>query len=375
MSMNRTIHTAFLPLLDAAPLIVAADKGFAEAENIDLRLVRETSWANVRDRLSVGHFEVAHLLAPLPVAAALGLSPNDPSVIAPMALGLGGNTVTISSRLAARIKRLTHFSGVDAAAAGTALKTALRGWEKDTGSRPVFAVVHRFSSHNLDLRYWLSASGIEPDDEVDIVIVSPSLMPSMLVEGKIDGFCVGEPWGSAAVAAGAGHILTSKASIWRSSPEKVLGVNSELLEREPEVVHGLIRSVYRAAQWCSDRANGEELVSLLQAPHRLNIPMERLYPAMSGKFHDLNGAPALIEDFYIPFEKAANFPWQSHALWFYTQMVRWGLAKWDAALVEKVEGAYRPDVYRAALASLNLDLPAASSKVEGALMQPENLAS
>ena len=248
--MITELSAGFLPLTDSAILIAARELGFAEAEGIALNLVRETSWANVRDKLAVGQFEISHALAPMPIAANLGLTPFDTRLIAPMALGLGGNAITVSNSLLARMQDGSGFSGLDATAAGRALAEVV-DTGKSRGAKPLqFSVVHPFSGHNFELRYWLSASGIIPDTDIEVVILPPSLMADALASGQIDGYCVGEPWNSVGVARAAGRIVTTKSSIWASSPEKVLAVREDWAGDNADTLHALLRALYRSAEWC-----------------------------------------------------------------------------------------------------------------------------
>ena len=362
---RHAVRAGFIPLLDACVLIVAHEKGFDKEQGIELELQRETSWANIRDRMSVGHFDVAHMLAPLPVAASIGLLPMPTNICAPFALGLGGNAVTISNQLANELHDTGFWEGVDPLANGRALEAVLRA--KGTARRPVLAVVHPYSGHNYELRYWLAACGIDPDLDVEIVFVPPSMMPDALRSEHIDGFCVGEPWNTVAVDAGLGHVLTVKSKIWRSSPEKVLGVRNQFEADQPQTVAALIRALYGAAQWCGERENASELSEILSRPVYLDLPKEVFLPALEGSFKDLSGKAHKVDDFFLPFARAATFPWRSHALWFYTQMVRWGHTVYSEEHATKVQAVYRSDLYRAALQSLDADLPSASLKVEGAL--------
>jgi NitT/TauT family transport system ATP-binding protein len=364
MSARHAITAGFMPLLDSALIVVAKAQGFAEEEGIDLTLMRETSWANIRDRLAVGHFQVAHMLAPMPTACNLGLTPLAARTIAPMALGLGGNAVTVSKALWDAMAGEGATADLDAVRAGRALKAALAGRR---GRAPRLAVVHPHSGHNYELRYWLAACGIDPDRDVEIVILPPPLMADALGAGTIDGYCVGEPWNTAAVARGHGHIATVKAAIWRSSPEKVLGVQAEWAERHPDALAALLRALYRAARWCAEPTHRAALAHLLAGPAYVDRPADWLLPALSGAIDVGGGATVAVEDFFVPHAKAATFPWKSHALWFYTQMVRWGQVPHDATNVAIARDTYRPDLYRAALKPLGVALPAANAKVEGAL--------
>jgi ABC-type nitrate/sulfonate/bicarbonate transport system substrate-binding protein len=367
MSMPHQITAGFMPLLDSSLLVAAKEMGFAEAEGVDLQLVRETSWANIRDRLAVGHFQVAHMLAPMPIACNLGLTPLAAPTIAPLALGLGGNAVTVSNALWAAMAAHGAQPDLDPAAAGAALK-AVVSERLSAGRAPLrFAVVHPHSGHNYELRYWLAACGIDPDRDVEVVILPPPLMADALGAGNIDGYCAGEPWNTAAVELGHGHIATVKAAIWKGSPEKVLGAHAQWAEQHPKALGALLRAIYRAALWCSEASNREELAALLSGAGYVDRPDEWMLPALSRKMRVGDGEIVEVEDFFVPFAKAATFPWKSHALWFYTQMVRWGQTAHNKANEAIARETYRPDLYRAALKPSGVALPGANAKVEGAL--------
>lgn len=367
------VHAGFLPLVDAALLIAAREKDFAREEGIDLHLSRETSWANIRDRLSVGHFDVAHMLAPLPIAANLGLSPLDVPFIAPMALGLGGNAVTVSNKLWAALADAGAPSDGDPVKVGAALRQVIWG-RQSASERPLtFAVVQSFSGHHYELRYWLAACGIDPGRDVTITVVPPPLMVDALRSGRIDGYCVGEPWNSAAVHDGSGRIVTTKSSIWRSSPEKVLGVTREWAEANAETLAALLRALHRASLWCEDESNALELAALLAQPQYLDVPEQVVLPALVNEIALGDSQPKRVADFLIFAGKAATFPWQSHALWFYSQMVRWGQVAHSADHALAARLSYRPDLYRQALAGLGVAMPGASAKIEGALSERTHL--
>ncbi|HML91725.1 CmpA/NrtA family ABC transporter substrate-binding protein [Methyloceanibacter sp.] len=365
MSPDYCVDIGFLPLLDSAVLVAAREKNFAEAEGLDLALVREHSWASIRDRLAVGHFQAAHMLGPMPIAFNLGLAPLAKHTIAPMALGLGGNAVTVSRNLWAAMKDNGASGGFDPASAGVALGKVIAA--QSGAGRPRFAVVHPHSGHNYELRYWLAACGIDPDKDVEIVIVPPPLMPDALASGQIEGYCVGEPYNSASAIAGTGRIITTKSMIWRSSPEKVLGVSTNWAEANPDALDRLLRALYRAAQWCGVTSNHEELASLLARPDYIGCPPEWLLPALSGQIWTGDGEVIAMDDFFVPHAKAATFPWKSHALWFYSQMVRWGQVEASPHNEAVARDSYRPDLYRSALGSIGAALPGANAKVEGAL--------
>ena len=368
--MSHTIITAgFMPLTDSVLLVLAEQQGFASAEGLSLRLVRETSWANIRDRVGIGHFDVAHMLAPMPVAANLGLSPLPVPFIAPMVLGHGGNAVTVSLALWAQMLANGATDDLDPATTGLALAASVRASTK----RLRFGVVHQESSHNYELRYWLAASGVAPDRDVEIVVLPPPLLPDALASGAIDGYCVGEPWGGVAVRAGHGRIVTTKSHIWRSSPDKVLGMRAAWADANPDTLAALIRALHKAALWCSTPANLPEAARIMAQPQFLDKPADLIAGALTGHLAIGADASRQVERFYVPYAGAANFPWKSHAVWFYAQMVRWGQVKANAQSLALAAAAYRPDLYRAAIAALGVPVPRDDYKIDGLITGPVDL--
>jgi NitT/TauT family transport system ATP-binding protein len=351
----------FMPLLDCASLVVAAERGFAAEEGLELALVRETSWANIRDRVVIGHFDAAHMLGPMTVASTLGIGHVRVPVIAPFALGLGGNAITVSLRLWEQMTQEGATVGAKPGVHATALeRVVVRRSEPLT-----FAMVYPFSCHNYELRYWLAAGRIDPDKDVRLVVIPPPFLVDALRAGQIDGFCVGEPWNSVAVQAGVGTIVVPTTAIWPSSPEKVLGCRLEWAQRHPKQLAALMRAIYRAARWCDQPENHAELAKLLAQPRYVGAPADLLQQALGSRLTLTTNTPAVqLEDFFTPSRHNATFPWVSHALWFYEQMLRWKQIEFAPSHVAAVRATYRPDLYRAALASINEDIPADDTKIE-----------
>lgn len=364
MTTRHAITAGFVPLLDSALLVVAHEMGFAEEQGIALTLLRERSWASIRDRLAVRHIDVAHILGPMPIAGNLGLNVPAPQMIVPMALGLGGNAVTVSPTLWQAMAEHGATADLDARTNGAAFRAAIAA---RTGAPLRFGVVHPYSGHNYELRYWLAASGIDPDRDIEIVVMPPPDMGDALAEGVIDGYCAGEPWNTFGVLRRGGHLATVKAAIWRSSPEKVLGVSAGWGAANPEAMAALLVALYQASLWCARPENHAALATLLAQPAYVGHDVELLLPALDGKLPVGGETVRTIGDFFVPNAKAATFPWKSHALWFYTQMVRWGQIGHTAERQRLAAETYRPDIYRAALKDLGIAMPSASAKVEGAL--------
>ncbi|WP_380877935.1 nitrate transporter [Sphingomonas sp. DBB INV C78] len=361
------VSAAFLPLTDSAALIVAQALGFAEAEGIDLRLIRDTSWANVRDRLVYGQVQAAHMLAPLAVAVTLGLSQHPAAIAAPFKLCVNGNALTLSSELAAALDPKPRNRIDDPIATAHDFAAAIGLHRR----KPVIGIVHRFSSHALMLRYWLGFAGMDPDRDILLRVLPPSLMVEALRAGEIDGFTAGEPWNSVAVAEGLGEIVATGAGIWQRGVEKVLAFREDWLEANPDTVDRLLRALDRAAAWCDDAVNHSRLADLLSLPEYVGQPAEIIALALGGHLPLVRGGdPIESPDFLFFHREAANFPWRSQALWIYSQFVRWGMSTSDPANEAAAANVLRSDVYRRALAGGSTPLPGASMKLEGALGAP-----
>ena len=362
----------FLPLIDAALPIVAHEFGLAQAEGVRIQMVRDPSWATVRDRLIYRQTDAAHLLAPLAIATSMGLDRPAVPLAAPFMLGLNGNAITVSPRIAAL---LGEAAIEDAGALGLRFAAVARA-EAAAGRKLRLAVVHRYSSHNHMLRYWLAASGCDPDRDVEITVVPPPFIAEALGSGEIDGSCVGEPWNSVAVERGVGVIIASTARIWSRGVEKVLAFRRDTMEDRADAVAALLRALHAAGRIVSDPARRGEVADVLARPTYIDQPAALIARALSNRLVLAQGGPETrIEDFLVLHREAANFPWRSQAMWLYSQMVRWGHAPLQPEGFEIAAGVFRPDVYRAALAGTDAVLPGASAKVEGAIREPTGASS
>jgi len=305
------------------------------------------------------------MLGPMAVASTLGLGHVRVPIVAPCSLGLGGNAIAVSLRLWEQMEREGAAPGSHPKIQGIALKRALAARARADLGPLTFGMVYPFSCHNYELRYWLAAVGIDADRDVRLVVIPPPLLGDAMRAGQIDGFCVGEPWSSVAVDAGLAAIVTSTAAIWPLSPEKVLGCRAEWTETHGGELAALIRALYRAALWCEQPENHAELAMLLAAPRHIGTSPELLRRGLSGRLTlTPGGETATLPEFYLPASRWATFPWTSHALWYYTQMVRWRQTELVAEHPALAAGTYRPDLQRAALAPLGVELPREDTKLE-----------
>jgi two-component system, oxyanion-binding sensor len=357
----RTIRAGFIPLVDASVLIAAAEFGFAVREGLALNLVKDVSWANVRDRLAFRQFDIAHMLSPMPVAAMLGLGSNPSPTITPFSLGRGGNAITLSTRLYERMRNAAglevHATALDNA---KALAVVLQESRAAGEPMPTLGMTYPFSSHNYEFRYWLAAGGIDPDRDVKLVVVPPPMTSDALAAGAIDGFCVGAPWNMVASERGVGRIVAAKQDIWPSAPEKVIGMRPEWAEEHPEIVSRLIVALDAAARWCDRPENHDALAETMADSRYLAAPTRIIRNVLAGKFSlDASGNQRVIEN-YVDFHQGhANYPDPAQGLWIYSQMVRWGQVAHSEGNAARAASAYRPDLYRLALGDASIPTPEA----------------
>lgn len=349
---RRELTLGFIPLLDAATLAVAREQGFFEQEGLNVRLVREVSWSNIRDKLSIGTLDGAHMLAPMPLATTLGASGIQTPMLTAFALSLNGNAVTISNILREQLTALDAAALADPQQTLGMLKQLVVARKREGLAPLTFATVYPFSCHNYLLRYWLAAGGIDPDQDINLIVIPPPQMAGQLAAGRIDGLCVGEPWNQVAASRGYGHILMPGYNIWNNALEKVLAVRADWAEQNPASHQALLRALLRAATWVDNPSNRIELITLLSRPEYLGLPPDTL-------------AKGLETGRHVFHRHAANFPWQSHALWLLSQMYRWGQLNRAMNMKEIAKQVYRTDLYCEAAASLSMPCPVIDCKIEG----------
>lgn len=355
-----TLNIGFIALVDAAPLIVAHELGFAAEEGLALSLTRAPSWSTLRDMLAVGQIEAAHMLAPVPVATALGVGGVATRIDALSVLSVNGTMIGVSNGLAERLRGLGYgFDFHDASAAGTALITAAAGPLR-------IGVPFPFSMHAELIHYWLAALG-QPVTGISIHTVPPPLMAQALAAGEIDAFCVGEPWGSVAVETGGGALLLPGSAIWAFAPEKVLAVRHDWASAQPDLTARLIRAVWRAGRWLDEPGNHMTAAEILARPAYLDVASDIIERALSGRFVISDRGEERQVDPFIAFNHgAAGFPWRSQAAWIGAQLAgRLGLDPDTATTAARA--VFRSDLYRQALHGAGADLPGASEKAEGAV--------
>ncbi|OYX51776.1 MAG: hypothetical protein B7Y90_00165 [Alphaproteobacteria bacterium 32-64-14] len=349
--MKAALDLGFIALTDAAPLIVAKTHGLFADEGLDVSLHREVSWATLRDKVATGVFQGAHMLAPMAIATNLGIGSEPARLTVPMSLNAHGAGIGLSASLAAEMAQADPASPLSA----TALAQAVAKRRKDGKPAISFAVVFPYSMHNYMLRFWVAGAGVDPDEDIRIVVAPPTAIAARLKSGEIDGFCVGAPWGALCEAESGAKVALHAADFWPGGPDKVLGVSGAWADREPEQMLALMRAVVRGAQWADNATHARDLAALLAQPEWLNASETLIAQRL---------APESAQS--LRFAKHASlYPWRSHAAWIVSQMIRWGQAPADIDMGAAI-ACYRPDLFRHAAADSGLNAPVADGKVEGA---------
>ncbi|MGO4907004.1 CmpA/NrtA family ABC transporter substrate-binding protein [Pseudorhodobacter sp. W20_MBD10_FR17] len=366
---RRLLNCGYVSLVDSAPLIIAQTLGFADEEGIALNLLRQPSWAALRDLLAMGHLDTAHMLAPMPIAMTLGLSGQQVQTDALMVLSISGTVIGASTALAAKMRR-AGWNGGFLDPIGT--RRALISASILTPDRPVrVGVPFPYSMHRLLFSYWMGDAAAR----FTLVTTPPHLMADAVAAGDLDLFCVGEPWGAVAVNSGAAELILPGASIWKFAPEKVLGVRRNWADEHPETTGALMRAIYRAAEWLDRPENHALAAEILARSEHLDLPDEAIDRALSGEIlPELGAEPVKVPNFLRFSIGGANFPWRSQAGWIGTQIAA---LHWldQAGTARAAAACFRPDLFRKYIAPLGADLPMVSAKPEGTMACRTSIAS
>ena len=355
--MRRPIAFGYVPLVDAAPVLVARALGFDADEGLRLEPAAQPSWAALRDLLVLGHLEAAHILSPVPVAMRLGMGGAEGALDVLSLLSVNGNTIGVAPARAERM-RAAGWRGFGTGAAALAPHL----------SRLRIGMPFAISTHALLLRYLMERTGHEPPD---LRAVPPPRMADALEAGEIDAFCVGEPWGSAAVEAGVAEIVLTGRDIWQAAPEKALAVPAGL---DAGLTAALVRCVVRGGDWLA-RPENLTLAGEILTGSALSLPQAVVERALTGLIAPVRGGPRTkVPGLLRLGGGAAQFPWRSQGAWIGHRLA---LAHGGDPSEAARTGAsvFRSDLFRAAMEGTGIDLPSAGAKLEGALGRAEPVAS
>jgi len=369
---KEDLKFGFIKLTDMAPLAIAYEKGYFEDEGLYVTLEAQANWKVLLDGVITGQLDGAHMLAGQPLAATIGFG-TKAHIITPLSMDLNGNGITVSNEVWEKMKphvpkmadgRPQHPIKADY------LKPVVEEFKAE--GRPFkMGMVFPVSTHNYELRYWLAAGGIHPgyyaphkgdiagtiDADALLSVTPPPQMPATLEAGTIYGYCVGEPWNQQAVFKGIGVPVITDYQIWKNNPEKVFGMTQEFTEKYPNTTVRIVKAMLRAAKWLdeNDNANRPEAVKILSQPNYVGADYDVIANSMTGTFEFEKGDKREIPDFNVFFRYNATYPYYSDAVWYLTQMRRWGQIeeqKPDSWYDEIAKSVYRPDIYETAAKAL-----------------------
>lgn len=357
---KKELKIGFIPLTDCATLVIAKEKGFFAKHGLNVELSKEASWANVRDKMTVGELDASHMLAAMPIASTLGVGSTKKEMVALMALGQNGDAITVSNKMYDAMMAADPVETKKGSA--VALKKVIAS---KTMGVPEFGMTFPTGTHNYHIRYWMGAGGVDPDKDLSLKVVPPPQMVANMTAGNIDGYCVGEPWNQRAVMGNIGKVVTTGYQLWQDGPEKVLGVQKSFVEKYPETTQAMMKAVIEAGIWLdASWDNRKEASKILSNKSYVNAPADVIDNSMTGTFMFTNGVSTPMPNFNRFSKGGALYPYYSHGLWQITQMIRWGQLDQPIDMKKTVESVYRPDLFAKAAKEVNYALPASPWKKE-----------
>ncbi|MCO6381131.1 MAG: ABC transporter substrate-binding protein [Vannielia sp.] len=352
----------FIKLTDMAPLAVAYEQGYFLDEGLFVTLEAQANWKVLLDGVIGGQLDGAHMLAGQPLAATIGYG-TEAHIITPFSMDLNGNGITVSNEVWELMKpNIPQEDGKPVHPISASAMAPVVEQYKSEGKPFNMGMVFPVSTHNYELRYWLAAGGLHPGfyspenisgqiaADVLLSVTPPPQMPATLEAGTIYGYCVGEPWNQAAVFKGIGVPVITDYELWKNNPEKVFGITAAFAEENPNTTKAVVKALIRAAIWLdeNDNANRAEAVEILSRSEYVGADAEVIANSMTGTFEYEKGDKRAVPDFNVFFRYNATYPFYSDAIWYLTQMRRWGQIpeeKPDAWYAETAASVYRPDIY------------------------------
>ncbi|HEY3174559.1 MAG TPA: CmpA/NrtA family ABC transporter substrate-binding protein [Candidatus Polarisedimenticolia bacterium] len=347
------VRIGIIALTDCASIVMAHELGLFKKHGIESTISKEASWAVIRDRLTLGENQASHILLGIPYAATMGLqgSPVKPMII-PMYLNRNGQAITLTRTLLEK--------GVKTPAQLKPL--ALEA--KAKGTPMTFAMTYPPGTHAMWTRYWLASGGINPDRDVSLITIPPAQMVANMKVGKMDGYCVGEPWGARAIADGIGFTAITTQQLWKDHPEKVLGFTEEFAGKNPRTVKAVVRAVIEASQWIDKLENRPRMAEVVAQPQYVNTSREVILGRMLGEYDYGDGRKEKDPYYMTFFDRQATFPLKSHGLWWLSQFRRWGMVKEPPDYKKLVDRVHRSDIYREVARDMGIETPREDVKKE-----------
>ncbi len=347
------VRIGIIALTDCSSIVMAHELGLFKKYGIESTISKEASWAVIRDRLSLGENQATHMLYGTPYASTMGLqgSPVKPMII-PFCLNRNGQAITLTKALldkGAKTPQQIKPLALDAKAKGAPM---------------TFAMTYPPGTHAMWMRYWLASGGINPDKDVSLITIPPPQMVANMKVGKMDGFCVGEPWNARAIADGIGFTTITTQQMWKDHPEKVLVFTEEFATKNPKTVKAVMRAVLEASQWIDKLENRPRMAEVVSQPQYINTSKEIILGRMLGDYDYGDGRKEKDKHYMTFFDRHTNFPLKSHGVWWLSQFRRWGMVKEAPDYKGLVDRVHRPDLFREVAKEMAIETPREDMKKE-----------
>jgi nitrate/nitrite transport system substrate-binding protein len=357
------VRFGMIALTDCSPIVIAHEKGFFKKHGIEAVVSKGANWAAIRDSLSTGDNQATHMLLGMPIASTMGLlgAPRKPMVI-PWILNRNGQSITLKAELKGKV-------GADPKAL-----QPLAAEAKAKGAPMTFAMTFPPGTHAMWIRYWLGAGGVNPDKDVALITIPPPQMVANMKVGKMDGYCVGEPWNARAVADGIGFTALNTQDIWKDHPEKVCAFTAEFADKNPRTVKAVLKALHEASVWLDKLENRPEQADIVSRPTYINCPKEIILGRLQGHYEFGDGRRTEDPNYMIFSSRNCNYPQPKYATWWLTQFRRWGMVTGTPDYAGVARQVMRPDLYEEAMKELGYKHGGADGKPEklfdGAVFDP-----
>src|SRR5439155_8244538 len=350
---TKSVRFGIIALTDCSSIVMAHELGLFKKYGIESTISKEASWAAIRDKINLGENQATHMLLGMPYASTMGLlgSPQKPMII-PFYLNRNGQAITLDKELLAKgVKTPQQLKPVvmEAKAKGTPMN---------------FAMTFPPGTHAMWMRYWLASGGIHPDKDVSLITIPPPQMVANMKVGKMDGYCVGEPWGARAIADGIGFTAITTQQLWKDHPEKVLAFTEEFATKNPKTVKAVMRAIVEASQWNDKLENRPRMAEVVGQPQYVNAAKEIILGRILGDYDYGDARKEKDKQHMTLFDRQTHFPLKSHGVWWLTQFRRWGMVKETPDYKGLVDRVHRPDIYRDVAKEMSIEVPREDMKKE-----------
>lgn len=341
---TSSLRCGIIALTDCSPFVIAGEKGFFKKYGLDVTIAKGANWAAIRDALSSGDNQFTHMLVGMPLASTMGLlgSPKKPMII-PWLVNRNGQAITLKSEMKGKV-------GADPKALKPFVEKA-----RKLGEPLTFAMTFPPGTHAMWMRYYLAAGGINPDKDVSLITVPPPQMVANMRVGKMDGFCVGEPWNARAIADKIGFTSVTTQDMWKDHVEKVCAFTAEFAEKNPKTVKAVLKALHEASVWLDDLANRPEQCAIVSKPNYINCDKDIILGRLLGKLDYGDGRPSVTDEFPMHFSRRnCNFPQPKFATWWLTQFRRWGMVPDAPDYAGVAKQVMRGDLYAEAMKEIGV---------------------